>query len=270
MRGIFASGLLDVFHEREFLPFDLVIGTSAGACTGACFLADQHRRNYRVFVNYMASGRFKQPLQWLRGGSYVDLDWLWDVLAEEDPLDCETALHREHVEFLAVATYGDTGEPAYINPTPDTLLEIIKGSSALPIIYRGENLHQGRPLVDGGVADPIPVQKAYEMGAREIMVVRSRPAQYRKSEGLESRLSAAIFRKTPGLAQAVRTSPRRYAAAVDFIEEPPEDARILHVAPPALLQTGRLTQDKNKLESDYELGRRVAEQAIADWEKLVG
>lgn len=267
MRGIFASGLLDVFHEREFLPFDLVIGTSAGACTGASFLANQHRRNYRVFVNYMASKQFKNALRWLRGGNYVDLDWLWDILAVEDPLDCETALHRDHVEFLAVATYGDTGEPAYIRPTPDTLLEIIKGSSALPIVYRGENLHEGRPLMDGGVADPIPVEKAYELGAREIMVVRSRPADYRKSEGLESRLSAALFRKNPALARAMRISPRRYARAVDFIESPPQDARIVHIAPPQLLQTGRLTQEKDRLEADYQLGRQIAEQAIAEWER---
>src|ERR1700753_2019525 len=85
MRGVFAVGALDLFMERGFHPFDLAIGVSAGACILASPLAEQEGRKRRAYFELMTTRRFIDPLRALRGGSVVDLDWLWDTLAEREP-----------------------------------------------------------------------------------------------------------------------------------------------------------------------------------------
>ncbi|MDW1873015.1 patatin-like phospholipase family protein, partial [Vibrio sp. Vb0598] len=40
MRGVFASGVLDAFLERDYKPFDFAIGVSAGASNLIGYLTD--------------------------------------------------------------------------------------------------------------------------------------------------------------------------------------------------------------------------------------
>jgi predicted patatin/cPLA2 family phospholipase len=79
MRGVFSAGVLNAFGTTGFDPFDLYIGVSAGACNLAAHLAEQHNRNYHVTTAYSATSRFINLLRFIRGGHYMDLDWLWDI-----------------------------------------------------------------------------------------------------------------------------------------------------------------------------------------------
>src|SRR5277367_1675407 len=91
MRGIFAAGALDVFHEQGFFPFDLAIGVSVGASNMLSFLARQHGRTRRCFLGQMSRPEFIDPWRAVRGGHWLDLDWLWDAIEREDPLDRRAA-----------------------------------------------------------------------------------------------------------------------------------------------------------------------------------
>ena len=57
-------------------------------------------------------------------------------------------------------------------------------SGTLPVLVRTPSLINGRRKFDGGVSDPLPVKKAYEMGAKKIILIRT----YEKN--LEGRLSS--------------------------------------------------------------------------------
>ena len=212
MRGVFSAGVLDVFHEQGFHPFDLAIGVSAGACNLASHLAGQHGRNRRSYFDLMTQREFLDLRRFFGRGSAVDLDWLWDTLAEREPLDVPRVIaHPTH--FLIVATSASTGEPVYLQPTLDTMFDLLKGSCALPLLYRREIHVEGQRIVDGGVTDPIPVRQAYNLGARRIVVVRSRPAEVVKSTSLGTRASALML----------RPSQRQYRKASD----PPSNAAIV-------------------------------------------
>ena len=41
MRGIFLTGVLQSFTDRQYFPWDLIIGSSAGALTGTAYAAGQ-------------------------------------------------------------------------------------------------------------------------------------------------------------------------------------------------------------------------------------
>jgi predicted patatin/cPLA2 family phospholipase len=57
MRGIFACGVLDVFMEQAFNPFDLAIGCSAGGCILASHLAGQRGRNLHCYMQHITCAR---------------------------------------------------------------------------------------------------------------------------------------------------------------------------------------------------------------------
>ncbi|HVW30150.1 MAG TPA: patatin family protein [Polyangiaceae bacterium] len=264
MRGVFAVGALDLFMERGFHPFDLAIGVSAGACNLASHLAGQEGRNRRAYFELMTTRRFIDPWRALRGGSVVDLDWLWDSLAQRDPLNVERVLGNP-TEFVVVGTSSSTGRAVYLRPDAANMFDVLKASCALPMLYRGTITLSGDGVIDGGVADPIPVEEAYRRGARRILVVRSRPASYVKKPRLENHLVGAMLRHRPKLIEAVHGSPAQYRRAVEFIHSPPKDCTILQLAPSDMLATTRTTRDTAKLKLDYELGRKLALDVVERW-----
>ena len=261
MRGIFAAGVLDVLHEQELRGFDLAIGTSAGACNLASFVAGQHGRNRRCFTNIMTRRELFSAPRALRGGHFMDLDWLWERFAEEEPLDTE-ALSSVGTQLISVATCADSGAPVYQHETGSTTLDTLKAGCALPLLYRGPVERDGRRLVDGGIVDPIPVAEAHRRGARRVVIVRSRPAHVVKQPGLADQLSALALRRYPQLARRTRQVAKRYAEAVHLVEQPPAGTTHVHLAPTRPMLTGRTTQDTGKLDADYRLGRACAEAQL--------
>ena len=265
MRAIFAAGVLDAFADENFFPFDLAIGTSAGACTLASHLAGQRGRNRRVLCGPMTRPRFISPWRLVRGGHVMDLDWLWETLDIEDRLDVEAATSRRGVDFRVVVTDATTGKAAYPRPTAYDLNLLLKASSALPGLYRGPVAVRDRLFVDGGVADPLPVEEAYRLGARRIMVLRTRPAGTAEVSAREAWLASRMVRAYPNLVQAIRGRGAVYTRAAAFISNPPEGCRVVEVAPPRRLRTSRTSHDQQALAADYELGMSLARDAMAGW-----
>ena len=94
-----------------------------------------------------------------------------------------------------------TGDAIYHLTGAGDLEQVLKASSAMPLLYRDYPKVGGRPMTDGGVADALPVGEAIRRGARRIMVIRSRPREYRKRTG-PAEYVHALARATLPAAQA--------------------------------------------------------------------
>ena len=269
MRGIFSAGVLDAFLERRFCPFDLALGVSVGASNVLSYLAGQHGRARRCFLGPMSRPEFIDPWRLLRGGHWLDLDWLWDAITREDPLDREAA-YKSGIEYALVATCAQTGLPRYLSPGPEDMLDALKASCALPVLYRHTVRIGDDALVDGGISDPLPVREAYRRGARTIVVVRSRAANFVKRDRLVNHVGAWAMRGSPGIARACRTAAAAYREGAAFLRSPPPDCAIIHVAPTTPLATRRTSRDRASLDRDYALGRALGRDAIAEFERVSG
>jgi predicted patatin/cPLA2 family phospholipase len=264
MRGIFSAGVLDVFFESKFDPFHIYLGVSAGACNLSSQVAGQYQRNLRVYTNQMLRPDFISLHKFLRGGHYMDLDWLWETFQREDPLDVDAAEAATRMKtFIIVCTSVDTGRAVYLRPAADTWLAQIKASSSVPLFYRGGHYVDGERLMDGGVADPLPLREAIRRGAREIVVIRSRPPEYIKSKGLETYLTSLLLRRHRRLSAAIKIQPSVYGNSIALMAQPPGDVTIHQIAPSRALRSHRTGRDLDALKSDYQLGREQGEAFIA-------
>ena len=257
MRGMFTAGVLHAFGSAGFDPFDLYIGVSAGACNLASHLAGQNDRNYDINLNLSTTRDFINGWRFLRGGHFMDIDWLWDASMKEYPIDTANMfarLEQQGKTFIVVATSIESGKPMYLIPDKDTVADYIKVSSSVPFFYRTILAIKAERATDGGVADSIPVIEAFKRGATDITVLRTRPRDYVKRQSSGAFFYSLIFRKQGMLARALKNRPVTYMQAVEFIKNPPDGIRVHEIAPQKTLRISRATTDKDVLKAAYRTG----------------
>jgi predicted patatin/cPLA2 family phospholipase len=256
MRGIFAAGVLDAFMERNHHPFHRTYGVSAGATNLVGYLSGDHGRSRQIITDHACQPDFIDWKRFARGGHLCDVGWLWQQSFKDVPLSLGNFLTGK-TELWVNTTSAETGQPCYFLVDEQNLHDVVTASCSIPIAYREYPKVNGEPMTDGGLADAIPVVKAYEDGAREITVVLSRPAGYRKKPQKFPFVPKRLFRDYPALAEASLRRAERYNATLSFIENPPNDCTIDVVAPSSAFAVGRLTRNPKLLDDGYEDGHRA-------------
>ncbi len=258
MRAVFSAGVLDGLALRNEPPFDLVIGVSAGACCATSYLAGQHGRNRRIFVELMTSRVFVDPWRLLTGGSVFDMDYLMGPVATVlDPLDLD-AVMAYGARFEAGVADAHTGEPRYLPADGPDLLQALLASVAIPILYRGGPIRfRGGDYFDGGVVDPIPLERALALGATDVTVVLTHPRIWRPGpmSPLERTITRVGLARYPAL-RAALNGPRNqaYHRAFALLEQPPRGIRLSIHAPPPDFAVSRTTTDPTLLAEGFRQG----------------
>ncbi|GLO63224.1 patatin family protein [Vibrio sp. MACH09] len=267
MRAVFSCGILDHFLSADFSPFDSFWGVSAGASNVAAFLANMPGRNLKIYTDYSCRKEFIRLSSLFSNQDIMNLDWLWDITVKELGLDT-TTMEKDGRPFYLAVTNQQTGLAEYLLAEPETVIETMKASSALPILYKhGVKLANGHHYVDGGVADAIPVAEAIRRGATNIMVLRSRPLSYQKSASKMPYMMKKMLAKTPQLIEPMLQRSDNYNHTLELIRNPPEGVNIVEICPPESFQLKRLTRDPKPLLEGYHLGKEAAVEAIARWKK---
>ncbi|WNN44953.1 patatin-like phospholipase family protein [Winslowiella toletana] len=265
-RGIFTAGVLDEFQRAHFNPFDLMLGTSAGAQNLSAFVCAQPGYARRVITRYTTNKLFFNPLRFVRGGHLIDLDWLLDITAKEFPLAITSAqkMLSSGKEFYMCACRSDDYTPGYFAPTADNWLNIIKASSAIPGFYRPGVDLDGISYLDGGISDAIPVREAARRGADTIVVIRTVPSQMHYTpqwiKRMERWLSESALRP---LVNVMQQHEQSYHDTQQFIDNPPGKLRVLEIFPPKPLASSALGSRIASLNQDYHLGRRCGRYFLA-------
>lgn len=256
MRGIFAAGVLDAFLEYNYQPFWRAYGVSAGATNLIGYLSRDHGRNRKIITGHACQPEFIDWKRFATGGHLCDVRWLWHQSYTDVPLSLVNFLNGS-TELWVTTTSALTGKACYFRVDEQNLHDVFTASCSLPIAYRDYPQVNGEPMTDGGLADAIPVIKAYEDGARDITVVLSRPPGYRKRPPKFTFIPKRLFRDYPALADASLRRAERYNATLSFIENPPRDCTIRVIGPPSEFAVGRLTRKPELLEQGYQAGHRA-------------
>lgn len=271
-RGIFTAGVLDEFMRAGFNPFDLLLGTSAGAQNLSAYLCNQRGYARNVITRYTTRREFFNPLRFVRGGNLIDLDWLMDSTASQSPLAMShaKALFDKGKEFYMCACRSDDFKAEYFAPTDDSWLNILKASSAIPGFYRNGVEIEGVNYLDGGISDAIPVHEAVRRGAETVVIIRTVPSQIiypaRWLKHMENWLSEGNLQQLLVMAQHHQTC---YSETQHFIENPPDNVRIFEIHPPKALLSNALGSRLSALNIDYKMGRLCGRYFLATVGRLL-
>lgn len=266
VRGIYTAGVLDVFMEHD-VRFDGVIGVSAGAVHGCSFLSGQKGRSLRYYKKYSRDPRFMSLRSWITTGDIVGVDFCYHELPDKLDVYDHEGFRNRHSRFYVGCSNVETGEPEYLEITDmKEQIDRLRASATLPYLSRIVQI-DGKKYLDGGCTDSVPVEAFRAMGYERNVVVRTRPAAYRKKPELRS-LSKLVYGKYPAFVQALRTNYIRYNETVDRIRELERAGEVFMIAPEAPLEIGRLEKDPEKVQRVYDVGRADGQkhmQALLAW-----
>jgi predicted patatin/cPLA2 family phospholipase len=266
MRGVYTAGVLEYFLEKQ-LFFPYIIGVSAGACNGASYVSRQTGRNRQVTIDYVKHRDYISYRNLFLKKELFGMDFIFNKIPTElVPFDFET-FNSAAEKFLVGTTDCITGEPVYFekNDITQDILKIIRASSTLPFMASAIE-HQGKILMDGGIADPIPIKKAQVDGVQKNVLILTKPKGYRKKKSSFSWLPHYVYKEFKGLNRALETRYKLYNETLDYIEELESQNKVYVIRPSRNLKVGRVERNPEKLTQLYDVGY---EDAKKDYERLV-
>ena len=179
-RGIFSAGVLDSFLNHQFDPFELYIGTSAGALNLSSFISRQSRFGYHFIRDVSMDDKFFNLYKYLSKQQPMNLEWALQQVSSSGlyPLDVVTA-HKTlaHRTALACATRKDTLQDYYLPMYQQDWGDVLLASCAIPLLYNQPVNMNDLQWVDGGVSAAIPVKEAWRRGADLVIVIRTEPLE---------------------------------------------------------------------------------------------
>ena len=194
LRGIYAVGIFDYCMDHN-IHFDLGIGISAGSANLASFAAGQRGRNYQFYMEYAFRKRYMSVGNFILKRSFIDMDYVYGTLScsdGENPLDY-CALRDNPMEFYVIAADARTGQAKYFDKTDISQddYSIFKASCAIPFVckpYEVKNV----PYYDGALGDPVPVEKAFQLGCDQVVVILTKPEGELRTADKDEKLAARI------------------------------------------------------------------------------
>lgn len=261
MRASYGAGVFDWCMDND-IHFDYCIGVSAGSANIVSYLAGQRGRNYVFYTDYDLRDESMSLKNYVRTRNFVDLEYAYGELSNtggEYPLDFEAAMANP-AEFKIVATDAFSGRPRYFDKSDMSVDDYgaIKASSCVPAANRPYYVY-GTGYYDGGISDPIPLEKCFEAGCDKVVLVLTRPRDFERDPKKDAAAAAVIRREFPKASEALSKRALVYNTELWLAKQYEAKGRVLIVAPDDIGGMKTLTRDPDMIDLLYRKGFRDAE-----------
>ena len=261
MRGVFTCGVLDYLMDHH-IEFPYTVGVSAGACNGLSYMSHQRGRGKFSNIDLLAKYKYIGIRPLLKRRGLIDQQLLFHRFPDRILPYNYKAYAENPNRFEMVTTDCRTGKACYWEEKHDEkrIIDIVKASSSLPyachIIYV-----DGRPMLDGGIVDSIPLLRAVEQGYDKLVVVLTRNKGYRKSVK-EVMVPRFIYKEYPRLRVALRNRNKIYNEQLELVERLEDEGKIVVIRPEEPIVVGRMETNVRKLTDLYKQGYACAKKVM--------
>ncbi|MFD1031967.1 patatin-like phospholipase family protein [Metaplanococcus flavidus] len=268
MKGIYTAGVLEYFMEKDRY-FSYVIGVSAGACNAASYLSRQRGRNRSVMIDYVGHPDYISFRNLIQRRELFGMDLIFDQIPNVlQPFDFQT-FHAAEERFVIGTTDCLTGEPVYFEKSghPSDILSIIRASSSIPFMSKAVT-YRGHQLMDGGVADPIPIRKAIADGVEKPVIVLTKSKGFRKKASPFSKTTRYFYKDYIGLTHAMEIRWKLYNDTLDEIDKLESEGKVFVIRPSEDFKVKGAERNPEKLEQMFKQGYSDAQhtfEAIENW-----
>lgn len=258
MRGVYTGGILEKLLEEKIFV-DYVIGVSAGACNAASYISRQSGRNREVTIGYVNHPEYISVKNLLVKRELFGMNLIFNEIPNNlVPFDYQ-GFNDATEEFVVGTTDCLTGEAIYFGKQdrPEDVLAIVRASSSLPLMSQPVEF-DGRLLMDGSIADPLPIRKALSDGVTKPIIILTREKGYRKKKSRFAKVMPAFVRQYPAIAKKMESRYIYYNETMEFIEQLEGEGSAMVIRPMNLYKIRGIERDPVKLESLYNQGYQDA------------
>lgn len=255
MRGLFTAGIIDVMMEHDVWP-DGLIGVSAGAAFGCNYKSRQQGRAIRYNMHYAKDSRYSGMRSLLTTGNYFNAQFAYHTIPTTYDLFDNDAFESNPMAFYVVCTDVETGKAVYkkLDKADYDAYDWIRASASMPLFSSVVSL-EGYKLLDGGVADSIPLSHFENLGFDRNVVILTQPDGYQKGHNRFMPLMRLALRRYPRMIEAMDRRHIMYNQQLSFVREAERQGRCLVIRPETKIPIGHISHNPNEMKCVYEMGR---------------
>ena len=270
MRGLFSAGVIDVLMEQN-IRLDGMIGVSAGATFGCNYVTHQIRRPLRYCIRYARDKRFCSARSLIRTGDLYGAEFCYHTIPEQlDVIDNATFM-RSGIPFYVVATDVQSGQAVYhlCRTLEGDDLEWIRASASMPLASNIVKVG-GYELLDGGIADSIPLRYFMFKGYTRNVVVLTQPAGYQKHPNSAMPLIRQKYRRYPRFIRTMAERHLMYNRQLRTVAKAEADGTAFVIRPPYPLPIGHISHSEEEMRRVYAIGRQTALARFSELRAFLG
>src|SRR3989338_250481 len=212
MTGVFGAGVSSVFEKKNiYSKVEAVYGASAGAMTGAYFLAQQvplgssiyweNLNNNFISISGFWMGvwqrfqnKFLKSVLDSRLRDAMNIEYLMEIVKNKKTLDVNQIFSQPipfYIKLFSVSTH----KIEYVNVTRQNIFEVLKaGVNTFPYVHEVSMLN-GSKYIEGAIIDVIGIKYFLDKYPNtKIVVILNRPVQpkfrYRMKNFLEGKFTS--------------------------------------------------------------------------------
>lgn len=257
MRGLFTAGICDVMMEQDVLP-DGIVGVSAGAAFGCNMKSRQVGRAIRYNMRFANDSRYSGIRSLLTSGDYFNAEFAYHIVPQQYDIFDDKAFESNPMEFTVVCTDVETGKAVYkqLTHADYDCYDWIRASASMPIMSKVVEL-EGHKLLDGGVADSIPLEYAEKAGYERNVVILTQPKGFVKKHNPLMPLMRMSLRHYPNMIEALDKRHIMYNQELAYVEEAEAQQRCLVIRPEKKIPIGHISHEPQEMKGVYEMGRET-------------
>ncbi|MCR5743860.1 MAG: patatin family protein [Lachnospiraceae bacterium] len=270
MRGMFTCGVLDVFMENG-ITFDGAVGVSAGAVFGCNYKSGQVGRPIRYNKKYCNDKRYMSVESLVKTGDMFGVDFCYNVLPNELDVFDREAFKKNPMEFYVTATNVETGKAVFYKCSDGGERDLMwmRASASMPLAANIVEV-DGYKLLDGGVADSVPIRFFEKKGFDRNVVILTQPKDYVKKSNKLLPVMQVKYARYPKLVEAIGARHVRYNLTSAYIDEKEAQGELFVIRPEEGLDISRTENDPEVLERVYQAGRKVCEDRLEELKNYLG
>ena len=269
-RTYFSIGVMDALLENNIMA-DYIIGASAGIANGVSYISKQKGRSLKIGLEYLNDKRYMGFKYFFakNNHSYYNIKFVFDDIPNiYVPYDYDTA-KKFKGESYAILTNLKTGKAEYFSVNyDDKTWKLLVATCSLPIMFKPVKIN-GNLYLDGGIADPIPIKKAYDDGCDKIIAVVTREKNYVKKVEAGINVSSFMYRKYPNFVNALKNRTDLYNKCHKSLEEYERENKALVIFPDDTSSWKRTESDPVKIKEMYDDGYKKAMEKMDEIKKYI-
>ncbi len=262
MRGLFTCGIIDVMMEAGIEP-DGLIGVSAGAAFGCNYKSRQPGRAIRYNTRFANDKRYCSWQSWLKTGNLYNAEFAYHIVPTQYDRFDDRTFDENPMAYFVVCTDVETGQAVYkrLDKCSNLTYDWIRASASMPLASKVVEL-EGQKVLDGGVADSIPLEYFERIGYHRNVVILTQPEGYVKEHNRLMPLMRIALRKYPEMIKAMDNRHYMYNRELEYVHKAEQEGRCLVICPDEKLPIGHISHDPEQMRSIYQIGRNIGMRHI--------
>lgn len=260
MRSIYSAGIMDYYLDQE-IEIPNVLAVSAGAYVGMNYVSGQRGRVIDALIKPLEEEKYLGVGTFFRKGTFFDMDFLFEeVQKKRYPFDYD-AFIKSSTRFVTTTINCLTGNTCYFEKFDDLddFMQVLRAANSMPLLAKVAD-YKGTPMLDGGMGDAIPLNKALGEGWDKIIVVLTRNTSYRKKKRrFYLKVINAVYHKYPNFVKLVEERSERYNACLDRLIQLEKEGRVF-IYRPSIITVSNSESDAETLMKYYEHGYADAKE----------